>query len=593
MMAEAGEPMSSAPHWQRDLQNQILIRNAVELRPLQSIISSYSALHATTLRLNSAEVERQQLLMERNELTNRIHELERFAANSSVQTSRERELEAKKDSLHEKLQGYMQLENEYYRGLAELKEVKEKSAQNEERANVLNMELERRQADLQILQKEYNAIRDEYERVRGIVTSADRYRVECSALKDTITQLEMQIEALKMEVADLRQKLQMAPPCKDEDSRAASKEEGALSRGGSFASGAQFADPSLGSSMQATSSSSSMPSHAAMVLADVHGKSFLHGLCVLDDGKHFITSGGDKMMRLWSRNSTQPIKAFHSTSIGLSLDSTSHYMLAGCADHVVRFWDVNNLRVLELSGHTEKVVSVCLSASAQHAFTASSDGTIKLWDIRRRDAPRTLPFQSTCNDVAVAGDVIYSAHYNGSIMLWDRRTASPSSEVRAHQRVATCIRVSASGTLCVSLGKDNAISVRDARMLTKPLQSLQPPELRVGMNWARLAIAPNETCCAVGAGSTPDLLLVPLNPGAAAASANPSAAEEQSGNGMVSTDVLAALKPKVSAAVDSRGQTNNSGGVAQSKGPIFCVVWGLGSKTLVSLSEDQNVVVWE
>ena len=566
-------PFAGSPTWLRDINQQVIVRNAVELKPSQRIFESYTLLRSSALQLQAVEEERQRLQMERNQLMDRVRELERAAADTSVQTSRERALEAKKDELQDQLQLYMQRENEYYKGLTEMKEVKDEKEEWQRKATATAAELEQRTAELQLLHKEYTSLRDEYERIRLSTNEAGRNAREAKQAKEKVAQLQERITALEAEVAGLRQRLQAALAgervVQGEDSRAAAADvEVELTRDTAQRAADTYADAQLSSLLNRRNQE---PTRASMVISDAHNGSLLHGVCVLDDGKHFLTSGTDKYIRLWNRQSAQAEKYFSSNSIALSLDTSSHYLLAGCADHVVRFWDVNSLRMLEMTGHTEKVVAACLSSSVQHAFTASSDSTIKLWDVRRHESLRTLLCQSTCNDVTVDGDTILSAHYNGKITVWDRRTAAHSGEVTAHQRVATCVRASASRNLCVSLGKDNVISVRDTRLFTKTMHTFAPEQLTVSMNWTRLALSPNGEICAVGQGRTPDLLLVRLDSDA------PDTAS-----------VVKVLK----ASVPSRG--GSEAGTGTSKGPIFSVSWGANEGgPLVSISDDRCVEVWE
>lgn len=592
-----GASPSLTPAWLREIESQLLVRNVVELRPSQSIFDSYATLHASALHLQAVEEERQQLRMEQTRLTERVRELERAAANTSVQTSRERELEAKKDALQDQLQMYMQRDSEYYKGLSEVRTLREEREELQRRVNAVSADLEQRTAELQLLHKEYTSLRDEYDRVRLTVSEADRNQRDAKTAEAKIAQLQYRIQTLEAELTMLRRRLAVAAlqgedggsagaaagAAMAEDVRAVDNNaEGEASEAAldsSYNAQTYRADPYA---MLSATRLGGVPSRAAAIIAEAHNGSNLHGLCVLDDGKHFLTSGTDKYIRLWSRQSTQAEKYFSSSSIALSLDASSHYLLAGCADHIVRFWDVNTLRVLEMTGHTEKVVAACLSSSAQHAFTASSDSTIKLWDVRRRESLRTLLCQSTCNDVTVAGDTVFSAHYNGKVTVWDRRTAGRSGEALAHQRVATCVRVSSNGQLCVSMGKDNTIAVRDARVFTKALFTVAPEQLTVMMNWARLAIAPSGLLCAVGSGRNSDLLLIHLDEARAAAQTTYSTASSPS------SSAVKVLKACVSA---SAGE---AGGGSSSKGPVFSVAWGSSEGgPLVSISDDRSVQVWE
>lgn len=121
-------------------------------------------------------------------------------------------------------------------------------------------------------------------------------------------------------------------------------------------------------------------------------------------------------------------------------------------------------------------------------------------------ALRTFLCTSTANDVIVSGGNVISAHYNGTVVMWDRRTATRTCETRVHGRITTCVRVSSDGLLCVSLGRDNNIAVRDTRMIQRPLYTFTSPDLVVPMNWSRLGLSEDNRICAVGSSSGEVLL---------------------------------------------------------------------------------------
>jgi len=65
-------------------------------------------------------------------------------------------------------------------------------------------------------------------------------------------------------------------------------------------------------------------------------------------------------------------------------------------------------------------------------LTASTDATIKVWDITRRTYRQTttLKHNSTCHSLDVGTDpsTVVSGHNDGGLRFWDLRTSSSSSE---------------------------------------------------------------------------------------------------------------------------------------------------------------------
>lgn len=95
--------------------------------------------------------------------------------------------------------------------------------------------------------------------------------------------------------------------------------------------------------------------------------------------------------------------------------------------HDVCLWDVatGTLRA-RLTGHTNQVYSLAWSAPSALLASASSDGTIRLWDARQSQAVQTLhsapsiPLFSVC--WSPDGKRIAAGTEDGNILLWDVQT---------------------------------------------------------------------------------------------------------------------------------------------------------------------------
>lgn len=673
------QPPPPPPRWQVVLQRQVHTRNTRELAPCRTVFASYAHLHARVLALQDSDNKRTELEAKNGELTARVRELERAAAGYSVRTQRELELETRKDELQEKLHTYIEKENEYYRGRAELGPLKDRLAHAEARGAELEHTAHARTSELALIKKEYVSLKDENTLMRHKMAEADTHLLNGRTAAAQLVKLQAKARDLETEVDALRSALRHTGSRSNhhhqrgDDARTTNDGDGdgsggggghgrllssqgrdgdeellPLSGGGGSSSNSatttsathgqqqQLLPPSSSSTVSSPHLASSLrdghfnssgggggsgsataallgcpyPRKAQYVIEDAHSSAVLQSICFGESSRQVFTSGSDKMIKVWDCRAGSGVgggtvseaekKRFSSgNSIALSLHCSSHYLLAGCVDKTARFWDTRSLRVLELVGHAEKIVSVCLSATAQHAFSASSDSTIKIWDVRRRAPLQTLMCQSTANDVTVSGDNIFSAHYNGSLVAWDRRTRGKSGEVvKAHQRIATCVRVSPDGRLCVSLGKDNTISVRDIRMFSAaaaapPLRVLAPVDLVVSMNWSRLALSPDGRVVAVGSSKGQVICgVLDKNEEAAIAqtypffffgNSNHNSSNNHHGGGGGS-----------SGGIDDGIMNVLERGGHEGSSPVPCVAWGVeNGSPVVSMGEDRRMVVWQ
>ena len=67
-------------------------------------------------------------------------------------------------------------------------------------------------------------------------------------------------------------------------------------------------------------------------------------------------------------------------SVAMSADGK--VVAGGCSDNVVRIWDVNTGRLLDvLKGHTDEVGSVVFTSDGMEVVSGSADRMVKRWDV--------------------------------------------------------------------------------------------------------------------------------------------------------------------------------------------------------------------
>lgn len=128
---------------------------------------------------------------------------------------------------------------------------------------------------------------------------------------------------------------------------------------------------------------------------------------------------------------------------------------------------------LEFRGHEHQICNVGFTADGLEALSAggridnkgTADNTIRVWNLKTRQNVRTLHIErhpSHLYDVAFSpdGSRALSAHRDGSIRLWDLRTARAIASLpQAHGGAVTCVAFSPQGQLALSGGKDNLVKV--------------------------------------------------------------------------------------------------------------------------------------
>ncbi|KAF8821639.1 WD domain, G-beta repeat-containing protein [Cardiosporidium cionae] len=109
------------------------------------------------------------------------------------------------------------------------------------------------------------------------------------------------------------------------------------------------------------------------------------------DSGMFATSGMDCCLAVWEPSRLEVVASFQCKSAIFSIDfcrcQSKSMLVCGLEDSSIRFCDLRLGSFCQiLLGHTDKVTSVCWNpVSAYEIASASSDQTVRIWDIRRGD----------------------------------------------------------------------------------------------------------------------------------------------------------------------------------------------------------------
>ncbi|KAH8048648.1 hypothetical protein JL721_11894 [Aureococcus anophagefferens] len=121
--------------------------------------------------------------------------------------------------------------------------------------------------------------------------------------------------------------------------------------------------------------------------------------------------------------------------------------LAASSDNTVKIWDLpSGICIRTLVGHTCSVKSICVTPDGTHALTASSDGTAKVWDLASSLCVRTLEHGMSEKIVR---------HHRGS----KKAPARPRKTIKKPQLYCVC--VAPDGTRALTASEDKTVYVWD------------------------------------------------------------------------------------------------------------------------------------
>ncbi|CAB1455375.1 unnamed protein product [Pleuronectes platessa] len=189
------------------------------------------------------------------------------------------------------------------------------------------------------------------------------------------------------------------------------------------------------------------------------------------NGATLASSGFDRLILMWNVygdcENYATLKGHSGAVMELHYNTDGSMLFSASTDKTVGVWDSETgERMKRLKGHTSFVNS-CYPArrGPQLVCTGSDDGTVKLWDIRKKGAIHT--FQNTYQVLAVTfndtSDQILSGGIDNDIKVWDLRQNKLIYNMHGHGDSVTGLALSSEGSYLLSNSMDNTVRIWDVR----------------------------------------------------------------------------------------------------------------------------------
>ena len=194
-------------------------------------------------------------------------------------------------------------------------------------------------------------------------------------------------------------------------------------------------------------------------------------LCV--SGNHLFSGGPQLTIMMWDMagKCLKVMRGHTDLVVTLCVTPDGSRLFSGSCDNTIKVWDMAGKCLQTLHGHTADVNSICVSPDGLKLFSGSDDNTIKVWDMTGKCVQtlkgHTDMVLSVC--VSADGSRLFSGSSDAKIKVWDM-TGKCVQTLGGHEGSVTTVCVSEEWLF--SGNSDGTIKVWDMT-LQKWVQTLQ------------------------------------------------------------------------------------------------------------------------
>jgi WD40 repeat protein len=189
-------------------------------------------------------------------------------------------------------------------------------------------------------------------------------------------------------------------------------------------------------------------------------------------GTRLVSSAADNSVRVWNvavHDESYALATSYQGSVTEVALSPSGRQLAsvGQGERKVRLWDPATGRALfDLEGHRNSITALAYRPDGKRLATSSADGSIKIWDLEKRQQAVTWstgPGRGMVIGLAFSpdGNWVAGACQDGTVKTWDAESGRLHATLRGRTSAVRCVAFSPDGKRLASGAYDHTATIWD------------------------------------------------------------------------------------------------------------------------------------
>ena len=204
------------------------------------------------------------------------------------------------------------------------------------------------------------------------------------------------------------------------------------------------------------------------------------------DGSFIVSAGFDRRVRIWdaATGAIREVLRGHTDGVtDCAVSPDGRFIVTTSLDETVRVWETQTwtlrrtlsaqwqtarggwLERRSPAGHTAAVWGCAISSDGRYVASASSDQTVKIWDVATGEERRTLVGHTAAvNGCAFSPDgaTIASAGADRTLRLWEVASGAERMAINGHAHVVNRCVFASDGSCFVSVSADGTLKSWDA-----------------------------------------------------------------------------------------------------------------------------------